>query len=87
MPTFNDPLKSLKKKLVGIGGNSCNQHFLLFPQGFLPFKRKKKPNSSHIETVVCKCFRFGEGYNFVVWYSVIKSKATECTCLCSTTEA
>ena len=45
--------------------NAGNQHFLLFPQCFLPYQRKKKKKKkkkmqllSDKEIVVCKCFQF-----------------------------
>ena len=38
MPTFNVPWKKAGlKNIVGKGENAGNQHFLLFPQCFLPF--------------------------------------------------
>ena len=36
IPTFNDPEREPFEKLVGKGENAGNQHFVLFPQGFLP---------------------------------------------------
>ena len=55
-------LTTLYKKpfenIVGKEENAGNQHFLLFPQRFLPFKNKFQL-FSHIYFVVCKCFQFG----------------------------
>ena len=36
IPTFNDPFENIVEK----GENAGNQHFLLFPQCFLPFQIK-----------------------------------------------
>ena len=38
IPTFNNPEKEAFKNIVGKRINAGNQHFLLFPQCFLPFK-------------------------------------------------
>ena len=35
--TFDDPVKEAFENIVGKGENAGNQHFLLFPQCFLPF--------------------------------------------------
>ena len=62
MPLRKDPLENI----VGKGENAGNQHFLLFPQCFLPFTKKKKKKEkkiqifSHFYFVVCKCFQFGQ---------------------------
>ena len=37
MPTFNNKVKEAFEKTVGKGENDGNQHFLRFPQSFLPF--------------------------------------------------
>ena len=51
----------LKKKpfenIAGKGENAGYQHFLLFPQCFLPIP-KKNLFSSYNDCVVCKCFEF-----------------------------
>ena len=39
--------------------NAYNQHFLLYPQCFLPYQRKIAP-LRHIQTVAFKCFEFGQ---------------------------
>ena len=39
--------------------NAGNQHFLLFPQCFLPFPETEIVILSHIKFVVGKCFQFG----------------------------
>ena len=56
-------LTTLKKNsfenIVGKGESAGNQHFLLFPQCFLP---RPKPNFSFSVTfffVICRCFQFG----------------------------
>ena len=41
IPTFNDPVKeAFKKNIVEKGENAGNQHFLLFPQCFLPIPER-----------------------------------------------
>ena len=64
VPTFNSSeMMGFKKKrkeiknenIVGKGKNAGNQHFLLFPQCFLPFPKQ----ISIFHFVVCKCFQFG----------------------------
>ena len=57
--TFNDPMKKPFENTVGKGENAGDQHFLLFPQCFLPFSETKFNFCSHIYFVVCKCFQFG----------------------------
>ena len=62
------------ENIVGKGENADNQHFLLFPQFFLPYQRKIAPfesqlncclqmlsvrKLSHSGIVVCKCFQLG----------------------------
>ena len=32
--------------------------------------QNKLPYLSYIYLVVCKCFQFGQVYNFVIWYKV-----------------
>ena len=53
IPTFDDT-----ENIEGKGENAGNQHFLLFPQYFLPLS-KTKSLFTHIDFVVCKCFLFG----------------------------
>ena len=54
---------NLKQKafenIVGNGKNAGNQHFLLFPQCFLPFPNQFSILHSHFFFVLCKCFQFG----------------------------
>ena len=38
MSGFNEPKEVGSKNIVGIGENADSQHFLLFPQCFLPFQ-------------------------------------------------
>ena len=38
--TFNDPKEKTFKNIEGKGENAGNQHFLLFPQCFLPFRKQ-----------------------------------------------
>ena len=61
-------LTTMRKKpfvnIVGKGENAGYQHFLLFLQCFLTYLRKISL-LSHIE-IVCKCFQFGNGQDFVV---------------------
>ena len=53
---------TLKEKslgnIVGKGENAGNQHFLLFPQCFLPYKRQTLFLSNN-EFGICICFQFG----------------------------
>ena len=49
--TSNDHEKKKKKTLeniVGKGENAGNQHFLLFPQCFLPFLKQSSVSESHL---------------------------------------
>ena len=39
MTDFDTPKKIYFENIVGKGENAGNQHFLLFPQCFLPFQR------------------------------------------------
>ena len=50
--------------------NALSQHFLLFPQCFLPIT-KRVSVFIHIYFVVCKCFEFGSVFKFVVWQRVM----------------
>ena len=58
-PNFQRPWeRELFKNIVGKGENAGNQHFLLFPQCFLPFPNQI--SGFDIDYfVVCKCFEFG----------------------------
>ena len=40
IPTFNDPEKEGLENIVGKRENAGYQHFLLFPQCFLPLQRQ-----------------------------------------------
>ena len=59
-PTFNDPKKKkmLVENVLGKRENAGNQHFLFYPERFLPFS-KQISFFCHIYFVVCKCFEFG----------------------------
>ena len=46
------------ENIVGKGENAGNQHFLLFPQCFLPFLNQISIFSP-VYFVICKCFQFG----------------------------
>ena len=41
IPTFNDLRKKALEKPMGKGENAGKQHFLLFPQCFLLYRREK----------------------------------------------
>ena len=60
LTTQSQILMTLKRKpfenIEGKGENAGNQHFLLFPQCFLPIPRRI---SSYIYFLICKCFQFG----------------------------
>ena len=60
--TKSQPLTTLGKKpfenIVGKGENAGNQHFLIFPQCFLPFQIWISIFKSHY-FVACKFFQFG----------------------------
>ena len=57
-PTLNDPhMKTIFENIVEKENNAGNQHFLLFPQSFLP-PINSFQFSTHIYFVVCKCFEF-----------------------------
>ena len=45
IPTFNDPKE---ENIVGKGENAGYQHFLLFPQRFLPFPTKISIFDTHL---------------------------------------
>ena len=66
--TFNDLFKkeSLLKKIVGKGENAGNQHFLLFPQSFVPFPKQILVFQSHL---FCRLLMLSiwTSSNFVVW--------------------
>ena len=47
------------EKIVGKGENAGNQHFLLFPQCFLPLENQVSIFFCYIYFVVCKYFQFG----------------------------
>ena len=64
IPTFNDPNKGSFGNTVAERENAGNQHFLLFPQCFLLYQRKK---SSLQHYLICslQCFQFGYVQKFV----------------------
>ena len=47
-----------------------NQHFLLFPQYFFYSIKDRNHDFTNNDFVVCKCFEFGQGQNFVIQYRV-----------------
>ena len=48
-PTFNDPpRKKPFENIVGKGENAGDQHFLPFPQCFLPYHRQKSSFEPHL---------------------------------------
>ena len=57
------------ENIVEKGEDADNQHFLLFPQWFLPYQRT--------EAQFCHChlemFRIRKGLNFVVWERLLLS--------------
>ena len=57
---------TLFENIVGKGENASNQHFLLFPQYFLPYQDRDHHLLNN-EIVICKCFQFGQGQDIVVW--------------------
>ena len=48
IPTLNDPEKKAFENIVGKRENAGNQHFLLFPQCFLPFPKQISIFQSHL---------------------------------------
>ena len=61
--TQSQLLTTLREKafenIVEKGENAGNQHFLLFPQCFLPFSKQISIFGIHMYHVVCKCSQFG----------------------------
>ena len=57
---FEQPCeRKLLKTLWGKRENTGYQHFLLFPQCFLPFLFQISLSLGHIYSLVWKCFQFG----------------------------
>ena len=49
MPTFNDLQKKKPfENIMGKGENAGNQHFLPFPQCFLPYQRQESSFELHL---------------------------------------
>ena len=48
IPTFNDLEKEAFENIAGKGENAGNQHFLLFPQCFLPFPKQSSIFQSNL---------------------------------------
>ena len=61
---LNGPRKRPFENIVGKGENTGNQHFLLFPQCFLPYR----PKNNHVIWATCECHlknvQFGQVYIF-----------------------
>ena len=55
--------KKTFKNIVGKEENAGNQHFLLFPQCFLPYLR----HTLTLNLSSANVFQFGRGKNCVVW--------------------
>ena len=49
IPTFANPDKEEFENILGKGGNAGNQHFLLFPQCFLPYQKHKSLFELHLK--------------------------------------
>ena len=54
---------------MGKGEIACNEHFLLFPQCFLPFLNNFPPFLSNLKLLSAKSLSLEE-YKFVVWERV-----------------
>ena len=64
-PTFNDPeKKEAFENIVGKGEKAGNQHFLLFPQCFLPSQKQFLFLRCNY-FVICECFEFRQVQYFV----------------------
>ena len=63
------------ENIVGKGENAGNQHFLLSHNVFSPIRDRNR-HFSNIEFVVCKCFQFGKGQNFVFGKELTFSQMT-----------
>ena len=63
--------KNPSKNIVGKGENTGEQHFLLFPQCFLPILKRYFNFFNHFYFVICKCFEFGPVSKFC---RLVKSK-------------
>ena len=63
-------LTTMKNKtfenIVGKGENAGNQHYLLFPQFLIPYKRQSKTFERHL-LCRCKCFKIDKVHKLVVW--------------------
>ena len=64
---LNDSELKTLENIVGKGENAGNQHFLLFPQCFLPIPKRISVLKSHFFLSSAKHFQFGPVYYFVVW--------------------
>ena len=62
-PPIQGSRKYCGKNIVEKGKNAGYQHFLLFPQCFLPYPK-------HLYCVVCKCFEYGLVWNSIIWQRV-----------------
>ena len=65
--TFNVLYKKPFENIMGKGENAGNQHFLLFPQYFLPYQ-KQNHYFRNILFVICKCFEFCQVQNIFVYF-------------------
>ena len=48
------------ENIEGKGENADNQHFLSFPQCFLPYQREIPSFQQHFFFVICKCFHLDQ---------------------------
>ena len=55
------------ENIVEIGENGVKQHCLLFHNVFYS-SQPKFQFLSRYDSVICKCFEFDQGQNFVVWH-------------------
>ena len=60
IPTFNTSVKKPFENIVGKGENAGNQHFLLFPQCFLPFLLQNSFFKSHLILLSANAFNLDQ---------------------------
>ena len=66
IPTFNDPKEEAFRKYSRKGENAGNQHFLLFPQCFLPFPKQSSISDSHLNCQL-QMLSIWRGLKICVW--------------------